>query len=247
MSAEIWDWLMAGESGSALICNFGLGIAEFITPASRWLVGAVKADAAGVSAAFLVSLDCWPEVPSTETILNIIGMLIAALIAAGAAMYSARSAASSTMENARKLQDRERHLDEKSIAALLSADLHRKLIWLVQLFPERKLPRMKQLATMETNTKVFEAALPKLGALDHQGVANLLAAFDGIAQLARDAHSDDEDRNHLTERMRSVALHIGGVLIKLWELYELDRPEPLEKVGVNLEALGLGELKKLGL
>ena len=49
MSAKLWDWLTAGESGSAIIRNLGLVIAL----ASRWLVRASEADAAVVSAAFL--------------------------------------------------------------------------------------------------------------------------------------------------------------------------------------------------
>ena len=216
----------------------------------KQLVGASEADhdlafAAVFSAAFPAQAGWWPEAPSSETTWIILAMLVTALIAAGAAIFAARWAARSTMKNARELQDRERRHKEKSVAALLSADLHRKLVTLVQLLPEPNDSKVKNLATMDMSTKVLEAALPKLGVLDHQGTANLLAAFDGIALLVSDAREDRQQ--DLTERMRVVALHIGCVLNTLWGLYELDRPKPLDKAGMKLEEVGLKELKDLGL
>ena len=190
-----------------------------------------------------VSAGWWP---SSETTWNLLGMLFAALIAAGAAWWAAWWAAKSTMKNARDLQDHERRLEERSVAALLSADLHRKLVMLVQLLLEPEADQIKQLATMGTSTKVLEAALPKLGALGHQGAANLFAAFDGLALLVSDAR-EDRDWQGLTERMSFVALHIGCVVNTLWGRYELDRPEPLKKAGLDLEAVGLEKLKDLGL
>ena len=174
-------------------------------------------------------------------------MLFAALIAAVAAIYAAERAASATMKNARELQDRDRRREEKSVAALLSADLHNKLVMLVLLLLEPAEVQVEQLATMDTSNRVFEAALPNLGALGHQGAANLLIVFNGIAQLASDARGDGQARQGLTERIRCVALNIGRVVNTLWGLYELDRAKPLEKAKINLEAVGLEELKKLGL
>ena len=247
MTAELWDWLIDGESCSMIVRNLGLGIAEVLASASRWLIGTVEVDAVAVSAALLSPADFWSKVPSTEMIWNILGTLFAALIAAGAAIYSARAAASSTMKNARVLQDRERRLDEKSVAALLSADLHRKLVMLVHLLPQPEAVGVNQLVTFGTNTKVLEAALPKLGALGQQGTASLLAAFGGIELLALDARGSGWSWKDLIIRMRYVALHIGRVVNTLCELYELDRPEPFEKVNIDLEALGLKKLKDLGL
>ena len=178
---------------------------------------------------------------------NVAAMLFSALIAAVAAIYAAKRAASATMKNARELQDRERRLEEQSVAALLSADLHRKLVMLVLMLLESAAVQVEQLAKMDTSTRVLEAALPKLGALGHQGAANLLAAFDGIALLVSDARGDGQARQGLTERIRRVALHIGRVVNTLWGLYELERPEPLVKAKINLEAVGLEELNNLGL
>ena len=94
-------------------------------------------------------------------------------------------AASATIKNARELQDRERRFEEKSVAALLSVDLHRKLTRLVLELSEPNGLKVEQLATMDTSTKVLEAALPKLGTLGHQGAANMLNTFDGIALLSK--------------------------------------------------------------
>ena len=77
-------------------------------------------------AACLAPTDSWFKAPSSETIWHILGMLLAALIAAGAVRWTARS----TMKNARDLQDRDRRLEERSVTALLSADLHRKVMLL---------------------------------------------------------------------------------------------------------------------
>ena len=51
----------------------------------------------------------------------------------------------------------------------------------------------------------------------------------------------------LTTQMRAVALHIGRVVNTLWGRYKLEQPEPLERAKINLEAVGLEELKNLGL
>ena len=225
--------------------NLGLVIAL----ASHWLVRASEADAAVVSAAFLAPVGWWPKAPSSETTWNIVAMLFTALIAAVAAVFAARWAASATMKNARELQDRERRLEEKSVAALLSADLHRKLILLVHLLQGPEADRLRELATMNIamSSKALEAALPKLGDLGHQGAANMFAAFDGIAQLVSDARGEGRARQGLTERMQCVALHVGHAVNTLWRRYELDRPEPLEKAGMDLEEVGLRQLKDLGL
>ena len=212
-----------------------------------WLVVASEADAPVDSGAFLVPGGWCFVAPDSETLWNIIATLIAALIAAGAAFFAARWAARSTMKNARDLQDRERCLEERSVAALISADLHRKLVMLALLLQEPEAVQRNELVTMNTNNKVLEAALPKLGALGHQGAANLLAAFDGISLLARDARGGDRESQDLPERMRNVAIHVGRVVNTLWKLYKLDRPEPLEKTGINLKAVRLGQLKDLGL
>ena len=181
-------------------------------------------------------------------------ILLPAAIAAVAAIFAARWSASSTMKNARELQDRERRLEEQSVAALLSADLHMKLTMLVILLSEPNDSKVEQLATMDTSTKVLEAALPKLGKLGHQGATNLLNAFNGIGLLASDAR---KARQHdliaprtgqdLTERVRNVALHIGRVVDTLGKRYDLDRSHRLEKAGLDLEAVGLKNLKDLGL
>ena len=244
MSAELWDWLIASESASAIMRYLGLVIAL----ASRRLVMAGEADAAAVvSAAFLALGGWWSTAPDSETVWNIIATLFAALIAAGAAIFAARWSARSTMKNARDLQDRERRREEELVAALLSADLHRKLVMLAQLLQKPEAERVSELVMMNTNTKVLETALPRLGALGHQGAAHLLAAFDGISLLAGDAHGGSWETQDLTERMRIVAIHIGCVVNTLWKRYELDQPGPLEKAGINLEAVGLGQLKDLGL
>ena len=207
------------------------------------------ADATVVSVAFLAPVGWWPKAPSSETTWNILAMLFTALIAAVAAVFAARWAASATMKNARELQDRERRLEEKSVAALLSADLHRKLILLVHLLQGPEADRVRELATMgiATSSKALEAALPKLGDLGHQGAANMFAAFDGIELLVSDARGEGRARQGLTERMQCVALHVGRVVNTLRRLYKLDQPEPLEKAGMNLKAVGLEELKNLGL
>ena len=149
------------------------------------------------------------------------------------------------MKNARNLQDRERRLEERSLTALLSADLHRKLTLLVYLLQQPDAVKVKELAIMDTSTKVLEAALPKLGALGQQGAANLLNAFNGLELLVRDAQ--EQRSQGLTERMQDVARYIGRVLKTLGERYDLDLPKPLANAGLDLEAVGLRDLKDLGL
>ena len=204
-------------------------------------------DAVVVSASFMALSSWWSKAPDGTTIWNITATLLAALIAAGAAILAAWWAARSTMKNARDLQDRERRLEARSVAALLSADLHRKLVMLAVLLQEPEAERAHELATMDANTKVvLDASLPKLGALGHQGAAQLLAAFDGLALLARDARGGGQPRRDLRERMQTVAIHIGHILNTLWQLYELDPPERLERAGIDLKAAGLGQLENLG-
>ena len=201
---------------------------------------------AGVSTALMALSSWWSQAPDGAAIWNITATLLAALIAAGAALLAAWWAARSTMKNARDLQDRERRLEAQSVAAFLSADLHRKLVMLAVLLQEPEAERVHELATMDANTRVvLDASLPKLGALGHQGAAQLLAAFDGLALLARDARGGQTGQD-LTERMRTVAIHIGHVLNTLWRLYALDPPERLEKAGIDLKAVGLGQLENLG-
>lgn len=199
------------------------------------------------------------KAPSTETIWTVLAILASALIAVVAAYVSARL----TMKNALKLQDRDRGRDEKSVAALLSADLHRKLLTLVLFLSglDRHKPRIgmtpSDVETLEdigTSTRVLEAALPKLGGLGHLGVANLLSTFDGIGLLVRDARvliSDvglppSPEFEQFAPRVRYVALHIGRVVNVLCVQYELDRPDTFEKSKIDLEALDLKELKDLG-
>ena len=227
-----------------MLRNFGLAVAL----ENRSLVVASESDAAAMSAALLAMSSWWPKAPDGATIWNITATLFAALIAAGAAILAARWAARSTMKSARELQDRERNLERQSVAALLSADLHRKLVMLALMLQEPEGAQVHELATMDANTKVIlEASLPKLGALGHQGSAQLLAAFDGLSQLAHDAHGGGQATQDLTERMRTVAIHIGCILDTLWERYELERPKRLEEAGIDLKAVGLDQLKNLGL
>ena len=186
------------------------------------------------------------EAPSTETIWTVLAILASAMIAVVAVYVSARL----TMKNALKLQDRDRTRDEKSVAALLSADLHRKLILLVILLPEPRYSDVEELQKMGIGIRVLEAALPKLGSLSVQGAANLFNAFDGFALLIRDMNvPPGHGLGHFVPRIQTVALYIGQVLNTLWRRYELDRPDPLEKglSNLDLEAIGLKELKDLGL
>ena len=115
-----------------------------------WLIVAESTS----SAAFLALSGWWPKAPDSETIWNILATLFAALMAGGAAIFAARWAARSTMKSARDLQDRERRLEGQSVAALLSADLHRKLVMLALLLQKPEAERINELATMDTNTKV---------------------------------------------------------------------------------------------
>ena len=197
--------------------------------------------AAVASAACLAPSDPWFKAPSSETMWHIVGMLFSALIAGGAALWATRS----TMKNARELQNRDRRLEEQSVAALLSADLHRRLILLVYLLSQPEAVKVRELAAMDTTFKVLGAALPKLGALGPQGAHYLLTIFSGLELLAKAA--EDQNWQGLSERMQDVGLHIGRGVKALGESYKLDLPEPLEKAGLDLEAVGLQELKKLGL
>ena len=191
--------------------------------------------------------DWWPGAPDSTTLWNIAASLVAAVIAAGAAILAAWLAARSTMRNARELQDRERRLEVQSVAALLSADLHRKLVRLAILLQEPDAVQVQELATLDANTRVvLDASLPRLGSLGHQGAAQLLAAFDGLSLLARDARASGRAGQDLPARMRTVALHIGHVLNTLWQRYEVEPPERLERAGIDLKAAGLGQLENLG-
>ena len=187
---------------------------------------------------------------SLEAQATILAILLSALIAALSANHAAERSARLTMANAQELQDRERRRDEQSVAALLSADLHRKLILLVILLPEPRYSDVEELKKMGIGTRVLEAALPKLGSLGVQGAAQLFNAFDGFALLIRDMNvPPGHGLGHFVPRIQTVALYIGQVLNTLWRLYKLDRPDPLEKglSNLDLEAIGLKELKDLGL
>ena len=195
--------------------------------------------------------------PPSDTWWHIVGVLAAALIAAASTWLSSWWAARSTMKNARelqkhdleharKLQDRERRRDEESVASLLSADLHRRLTVLVELLLEpNEAARFEGLASMYTNSRVLEAALPKLGALGQQGSANLLDAFDGLALVSKRANNNQ--LVGLTEFTREIALNVGLVIITLKARYKLEAPKPLKNKGLDLEAVRLKELQQLGL
>ena len=81
--------------------------------------------------------------------------------------------------------------------------------------------------------------------MGQQGAANLLNAFNGLELLARDARA--KRQQDLTGLMREVAGYIGRVIKTLEERYDVDLPSPLENAGLDLEAVGLRELKDLGL
>ena len=179
-----------------------------------------------------------------ETAWHIGAMLFTALISALAAILAAWLAAKATMKNALKLQDRQHRLEANSCAALLSADLHARLLNLVFLL--RQDAAMKQgLSMMDTSTKVLDAALPRLGGLGQQGASHLLNAYYGLALLKADAIAGSQ--TDYREKMLGVALHIGNIIYTLADRYEVDRPQPLKVAGVDLEEVGLGALKDLGL
>ena len=242
--ANYWDFLIADEPSTTILHAFGL----FPTLEQASLFIGCELDAVTISTAFL-ALGCWwPGEPDAATAWNTAATLFAALIASGAAILGARLAARSTMKSALALQDRERQLEAQSVAALLSADLHGKLIMLAHLLQESKVEQVRQLAAMDTNTRpILDASLPKLGGLGHQGAAQLLTAYEGLSLLTRDAQRGGQAIQELTARMRDVATHIGLVLNTLWELYELDRPKRLEAAMIDLKAVGLEQLKDLGL
>ena len=191
--------------------------------------------------------------PPSETSSHIVGVLAAALIAAAATWLSSWWAARSTMKNARELQERdlkharelqesnlkharklqeeERRRDEQSVAALLSADLHRRLTELVILLEGTVEARIHGLASMSTNIKVLEAALPKLGDFGQQGAANLLNAFNGVELLAKDARA--RRLEGLFEHSQEVALYIGRVIHTLGKRYDLDLPPPSRPCGAR--------------
>lgn len=176
---------------------------------------------------------------------NVAATLTAAVISAGAAILAARWAAKSTMKNAVELQNRERRFEERSCAALLSADLHLRLTELCILLTEQPDSVREHLKKIGTKTDVLDAALPRLGGLGQQGTANLLTAFNGLALLVRDAR-EARPVDH-KDSIRLVALHIGRVVSTLAARYDLDCPRPMEEAGVDLQAIGLSELKKRGL
>lgn len=193
----------------------------------------------------LLVLGWWCDFLGTEMAWNVAATLTAAVISAGAAILAARWAAKSTMKNAVELQNRERRLEEKSCAALLSADLHIRLTELCLLLREPPDSVRAHLKEMGAITAVLDAALPRLGGLGQQGTANLLTAFNGLALLVRDAR-EARSADH-KDSIRMVVLHIGRVVSTLAEKYDLDSPQPMEEVGVDLQAIGLSELKRRGL
>ena len=204
-------------------------------------------------------------VPGIETVWNIAAILFSAAIAAGAAILAARLSANSTMANARELQDRERRKDEESCAAILAADLHKKLTNILTCLEE---PTEKQVANLakvvDPSTKVLDAVMPKLGNLGQDGAANLLNAYLGVEFVVGDseqllrkegaANFAVPQPNHiakqhavLLERTRHVAGELGFVIHTLWQMYELARPHSFEEMDIDLEKLGFKELKDRGL
>ena len=185
--------------------------------------------------------------PSSETIWNIVSTLVSAMLAGGAAVLAARWAAAAAMKNAQELQDRDRKLEAQSCAALISAHLHQSFTGLVLSLKEDRLSQgLHELSRLVSTIHVLDASLPKLGSLGHQGAANLLAAYNGLSLLAHDARLG-RDEAQLRLRTTDVARHIGRVLHTLAERYDLDRPQALEHLGIDLGAVGLKDLKKLGL
>ena len=189
-------------------------------------------------------------------------ILLSALIAAVAANHAAKRSAQLTMDNARELQDRERRQDEKSVAALLSADLHDKLLVLVGLLPPKNSSHtdlenlggtVVNLEKRLTSRVALEAALPKLGSLGHRDSSNLLGVFNGLeflifkARLVAEARGPEQIPFQLVQEMKTTAEHIGLVLISLWNRYQIDRPNPLGKSGLDMESRGLEFLKTLGI
>ena len=196
------------------------------------------------------------EALSLETAWNVAAILLSSLIALMAAIYAADRSARLTMANARELQNRERRRDEKSVAALLSVDLHGKLSLLVRLLPQRNLPASGLLSEAIINLEqrlasrvVLEAALPKLGSLGHRDSASLLAAYNGLALLVVEARRDIAEQipGQLLTEMKETANHIGLVLSSLWRRYEIDRPTPLEEMGLDLESRDVKFLTTLGI
>ena len=200
--------------------------------------------AAVVSAAFLAPAGWWPEAPSSETAWNILAILVAALIAAGAAIFAARWASRSTMKNACELQYRERRHEEKSVAALPKRRSAQKIGHAGAVAPGAKRFQGKTPSNDGYEHQGLEAALPKLGGLDHQGAANLLAAFEGIALLVSDAR--EARQQGLTERMQCVALHIGRVVNTLWGLYDWIGLSPSKKRGLIWKKWDSRSLRTLG-
>ena len=207
----------------------------------------------------------WSEEPSSETAWNIVGMLLSAAIAAGAAILAARWSAKSTMANARELQDCERRKDEESCAAILAADLHMKLTTIVTCLEEPPEKQVTNLAeVLDPSTKVLDAVMPKLGDLGPDGAANLLSAYLGVEFVVGDSKQllkkqgpaafkvpqpdyVAKENAVLLKRTRHVACDLGAVVDTLSRKYGLARPHRYEEMNLDLEALGLKELKDRGL
>ena len=187
------------------------------------------------------------KAPSTETIWTVLAILASALIAVVAAYVSARL----TMKNARMLQDRERRHDEKSVAAVLCADLERKLVDLVLVLSTAKHSGLMTLGMTGISTSVLEAVLPKLGVLGSQKARGLIGAVDRIPNLMRLARiaGNEQDLDEYVPQVRDAAIHIGMAVRMLLDEYELERPIPLENTlpNLDLEAIGLKKIKDLGL
>ena len=184
------------------------------------------------------------ELLKPETFWNVVAVLASALIAAGAVFLATWI----TMRNARKLQDRERRRDEKSVAALLRADLRNKLLALAAILSKPGKIHERSAYETVTRTRVLEAALPKLGDLDPAAAASVLTIFDTIALLFGDALELPEHKfQHRIPEVRGLALVIGKTIHLIERDYELNPLTPLEEVHVDLKAIGLKELKNLGL
>ncbi len=179
---------------------------------------------------------------------TIFAILVSALIAAVAANHAADRSARLTMANAHEIQDRERKRDEKSVAALLRADLRNKLLALAAILSKPGKIREGSVYEAATSTRVFEAVLPKLGDLNPAAAASVLTIFYTIALLFGDAlELPEHEFQQRIPQVRDFALVIGKSIHLIQRDYELDPLTPLKEVHVDLEALGLKELKDLGL
>ncbi len=184
------------------------------------------------------------QAPSAVTILNFLKTLGPYVIGLGAAFLSSYL----TMKNARKLQAERRRAKAKAVASLLRSDLHNKLVALAAILSRPG--KIYERSAYETvnSKRVFESALPRLGDLNHYAAASVLTIFDTIPILLGDAL--DLPANESQQRIpqvRSLARVVGQTIHLFQRHYELDPLHPLEEGNVDLKAIGLRDLKDLGL